>query len=595
MSKRQGHPLTGDVVVSSSSGGLHFSRSYSRAPTPVSPQVSMASASGMSTLERHPMSARPNATPLPPFQPHVNDSSGIFRPPSFSGSLVSNIERSSIRVRSPRPKLAVLSVPSPLPVPSPLYGSNSRFRQPSKSISEKAQSGTEHLIRQIFLPKESHELDWRDRLPALTSSDDVNIEIYALFGLICRQFIQAWYYKIVDDPAFIYDISSVLAHVTRQLEERVSQIDMFGFLLDELPMILDAHIQDVRMVKERYRSSLLPADNIEAAFHAIRPHPALASPENEKIFLQMLSKGLTVFLLDQATLNSQLATSLVSSILCDIGLKNAVEKLSEPWMIYDIITKVFEILCPEKEDNDEAERIRLSKKPDSRGVLLNPSTVTTQAGVLYSRVVGICGSVLAKSGKLLAFLGSFASGEELSFEKTRVPLVGTSIFSLIDTLFQLNIKKPLLPASLRVVSILFAYGQLGKVCNRVVDFYLKKFIGNEQAISKILRSVRDTLFPNNGNMGPGRPFPSPEEQAQIRKKAAQAILKNTQPELLRGILFGDDPQKGIDDILDLFQNKQINKHLVFSLLDHIVATIAPELVEMTPQELLNVKLGTMDP
>lgn len=598
MSKLQGHPLLGDVVVSSGSGGLHFSRTYSRAPTPVSPQVSMASASGISVSDRFSISGRSSTTPFPPFQPHSSSHDGdpIARPPSISGSTISSVERTAYRPRSnPRPKSPITSS-SPRLQSSPLFqGSRSSDQSIVQEDKEKKdQAATEHLIRQIFLPRESHQLDWRDRLPTLTSSDEVNIEIYALFGLICRQFVQTWYYKIVDDPAFIYDISSVLAHVVRQLEERVGQIDMYGFLLDELPMILDVHIQDIRMVRERYKSSLLPADTFEDAFHAIRPHPALSSPENEKIFLQILSKGITVFLLDPANLNSPLATSFISSILCDIGLKNAVEKLSEPWMLYEIITKVIGIFCPDSDAETESGK-QIPKKdshipPGIPGVVIHPSTVTTQAGVLYTRIVRLCGSALARGGKLFAFLGSFASGEELSFEKTRVPLVGTSIFSLLDTLFQLNVKKPLLPATLRVFSIPFAYGRIGMVCNRVIDFYLHKFVGNEHTVSKIVRIARETLFPNFGPMGPGRVNPDAEEQAIIRAAAHEAIFKNT-PETARVIFLGDDAHKGIDEILDLFANKQVNKHLVYSLLDHIVATLAPELVEMTPQELLNIKLG----
>lgn len=591
MSERKNRPLAGDVAVSSGSGALHFSRAYSRAPTPVSPHVSMASAKGTSTSERHPSSgSRSSSTSLQPFQQNP-DGEPIVRPSSVSGLTVSQLDRNGLlRTRSPRPKSPSVPSYSPRftqPSLSPSATQGARFRQPSISKGDRQQSGTEHLIRQIFLPKASHQLDWRDKLPTLTTSDEVNIEIYALFGLICRQFIQSWYYKIVDDPAFIYDISAVLAHVTRQIEERVTQLDIFGLLLDELPMIMDAHIHDVRMVKERYKSSLLPAESLESAFHTVRPHPALGNDENEKLFLQMLSKGLTVTLLDSASLNSPLAVSLISSILCDIGLKNAVEKLSEPWMLYEILTKVLDIICPQ---DDHANHKAEVKKPELSSATLNPTTITMQANVLYKRLVSICGSALAQSGKLLAFLGSFASGEELSFEKTRVPVVGTSIFSLLDTLFQLNVKKPLIPASLRVASIPFAYGRLGKICNRVVDFYLTKFVGNEHAISKILSTVRSTLFPGNGPMGPGRPFPSDSEQTQIRATAADRLFKAV-PEPARFILFGDDPRKGVDDILDIFANKQINKHLVYALIDHLVSAVAPELVEMTPQELLNVKLG----
>lgn len=621
---------------------FNFTRSYTRASTPVTPQVSMALASGKNTTSNSTNdSASKLAAPLArsnsaisSFQAHRLSSNNMDLPTSmkpvvmgesttrvFSGGLTSPVERSFHRHRiSPRPH-SPNTFPrssSASPKLSNVIVSPSALRQqkltpsvelkphvPTVSNSKTGNAPqTEHLIRQIFLPRESHQIDWRDRLPTLSSSDEVNIEIYALFGLICRQFIQAWYYKIIDDPAFIYDISSVLAHVVKQLEERLGTIDMFGFLLDEIPMILEEHIKDVRLVRERYKSILLPAapatgaKTLGRAFHSVRPHPALSSEEDETAYLQMLSKGVTVVLLDQANLNSPLAFSLVSTIVCDIGLKNAVEKLSEPWMLYEIFTKIVEVATQKQQlDEIRTQQDTSNKKTmpavtaAAAGMIINPSTVTTQVGTVYRQVVQLCGSALARGGKLLAFFGGFATGEASMLEKSQVPLVGTSVFSLLSTLLLLKERKPLIPAVLRVCTEPLGRGLLGKVCNRVVTYYLQRFLGNSSAVANIVRTARETLFPNNGPMGPGRDYPEPEEQAAIRARAHTALL-GCMPETAKFVMLGDDPKESVDEILDLFSDKLVNKHLVYILLEHIIARLVPELTEVTPQELLEIKLGS---
>ncbi|KAF5098493.1 hypothetical protein D0Z00_002015 [Geotrichum galactomycetum] len=377
---------------------------------------------------------------------------------------------------------------------------------------------------------------------------------------------------------------------------------MFGFLLDEIPLILDEHIKDVRLVRERYQSALLPAapaagvETLGRAFHSIRPHPALVSAEDETAFLQVLSKGVTIVLLDQANLNSPLALSLVSTIVCDMGLKNAVEKLSEPWMLYEIFTKIVDVVTQKQQQEAVKQETAVKKTVPvvttaAAGMVINPSTVTAQAGTVYRRVVRLCGSALARGGKMLAFVGGFASGEASALEKTRVPLIGTSVFSLMSTLLQLGERKPLVPAALRVCTVPLGYGRLGKVCNRVVAYYLELFLGNAGAVANIIRIARETLFPNAGPMGPGRVYPDPDEQAAIRAHCHKALL-GCMSETAKFMVLGDEPKESIDEILDLFADKLVNKHLVYALLEHIIARLVPELTEVTPQELLDIKLGS---
>ena len=61
-------------------------------------------------------------------------------------------------------------------------------------------------------------------LPALTSSTNVDLELYALVAVIFRDFVHKWYGQITSDTAFVDEVVTVVAHVTRALEERLRKV-----------------------------------------------------------------------------------------------------------------------------------------------------------------------------------------------------------------------------------------------------------------------------------------------------------------------------------------------------------------------------------
>lgn len=521
-----------------------------------------------------------------------------------------------------------------------------------KSFSSQS-STTERLIKQIFLPRESPQVNWKNKLPSLCSSDEVNTELYALIALVLRQFVLSWYYSIVDDPAFLSDIATVLANCTKLLEERLVEADLYTLFLEDIPMILEMHINDYRTVKQRYGSLILPKNSIEAAFHSLRPHPALDGPEDEKNYLKILAKGLVAFLLNEKDLNSSLAQTFVDAIVENLGLAGTIDKLSEPWMLYEIFTKIFETFFPDNfsqgkpnqegignkketsansDTDDPLSNSETLKKTNTDGyestaydtttetsndksqkstakitgkatqentkfqyanVLSTSTQLSHQAGSIYQKVINQCASLVAQGGKFAAFVLSFSGGEETLNEKSQVPFVATSLFSCLSLIFQTSERRPLVASTLRIITSPLAFGRLRKVCNRIICYFINSSIRNEHMIANIVRTSRTTLFgPDNGMLGPPRPYPSEKEQEEARYNAMMAIYTCT-PDNLYGLLFGDDPKKGIYDILDLFDNKVVNKHLIYNLLDHLITTLVPELVDMTPQELVNVKLGRM--
>ena len=127
----------------------------------------------------------------------------------------------------------------------------SRLR--SKRVSSKddadaaGEKATVALIRRILCPQNgsygaSSPQSPEELLPPLTSSNDVDRQLYALLAIIIKEFVYSWYSKITSDQALVNEVLQVIAHCTRALEERLRQIDVAQLALDEIPMLVEAHV-----------------------------------------------------------------------------------------------------------------------------------------------------------------------------------------------------------------------------------------------------------------------------------------------------------------------------------------------------------------
>jgi hypothetical protein len=114
----------------------------------------------------------------------------------------------------------------------------------SNSTSDKA---TAALIRRVLCPQSGSyggaaSSAPEELLPPLTSSNDVDRQLYALIAIIIKEFVLSWYSKITADQSFINEVLQVIAHCTRALEQRLREVDVAQLVLDELPALLEAHI-----------------------------------------------------------------------------------------------------------------------------------------------------------------------------------------------------------------------------------------------------------------------------------------------------------------------------------------------------------------
>jgi hypothetical protein len=84
-----------------------------------------------------------------------------------------------------------------------------------------------------------------DVLPPLTSSNEVDLQLYGIISVIIKEFVQTWYSKITPDHVFVNEVLQIIAHCTRALEQRLRKVDLEAVLLDEIPELLEAHLSSM--------------------------------------------------------------------------------------------------------------------------------------------------------------------------------------------------------------------------------------------------------------------------------------------------------------------------------------------------------------
>lgn len=134
----------------------------------------------------------------------------------------------------------------------PITRPSSRLRIQRAPVKEEQADATSEkatiaLIRRVLCPQTtshgaSSPRPVEDLLPPLTSSNDVDRQLYALLAIIIKEFVYSWYSKITPDQALVNEVLQVVAHCTRALEQRIRRVDVAQLILDEIPALVEAHI-----------------------------------------------------------------------------------------------------------------------------------------------------------------------------------------------------------------------------------------------------------------------------------------------------------------------------------------------------------------
>ncbi|POS71249.1 PXA domain-containing protein [Diaporthe helianthi] len=372
---------------------------------------------------------------------------------------------------------------------------------PTDFLSDQA---TAQLIRRVLCPQQASDrgratpAPIHDLLPPLTSRNDVDLQLYAIIAIILRDFVQAWYNKITPDETFVAEIVHIIAHVTRALEQRLRKIDIESLLLDELPDLLDKHIQAYRASRNPIVQYPVQADS-RAIYHAMCPLPQLfpipdadnpdtisKQAENEVAYRQLLIQGVLAVLLPTEDLENECLTSLVGEILSEMIIGGVVaKKVSEPWMIWTGLTILSDVLQRKQEDARRSRTTGSSSDGQGAKRLSIPGLFWSLVHYLFAftTFVRVLVMTLATSGhlpsrgrvwplsssdsarhsdgsektRLMAY-----SSAELSAEGAKTPVLAFSIWPTISNWLEMDRRMPWLCGNLSMVQWL-AIGGPGRV------------------------------------------------------------------------------------------------------------------------------------
>ncbi|CAG5181190.1 uncharacterized protein ALTATR162_LOCUS9638 [Alternaria atra] len=197
-----------------------------------------------------------------------------------------------------------------------------------------------------------------DVLPPLTSSNEVDLQLYGIISVIIKEFVQTWYSKITPDQVFVNEVIQIIAHCTRGLEQRLRKVDLESLLLDEIPELLQAHLTSFRIAKNQATSSISLVSDPHLIYHTLHPHPALSpvptddapatvleQRESESAWRQLLIHGVLALLLPTEDLKNGCLRALVAEIFAEMILGNGISgKACEGWVLWEGITRIAEIL-----------------------------------------------------------------------------------------------------------------------------------------------------------------------------------------------------------------------------------------------------------
>jgi len=150
----------------------------------------------------------------------------------------------------------------------------------------------------------------------------------------------------------------------------------------------------------------------------------------------------------------------------------------------------------------------------------------------------------------------------------------TPISDLLIEIFELKTKNKWLR---RGAIVIVLQTMLGGTIERKFRDILRSAVTTD--LAQNVRNLKDSVWPG-GKLRQREPPRTPQQKAAT-KSAAYDKFVSLVPDLAASLIGRSNARRGARRIFAVLQNKRLNQHLVYSLLDEIVQCIFPELDELT--------------
>ncbi|KAL4815220.1 PXA domain-containing protein [Aspergillus spinulosporus] len=439
------------------------------------------------------------------------------------------------------------AVPAPTTTITPSQSSR-RLQSKNDSRNEQINGANDRalaaLVRRVLCPQmgiyggATSPYAPEELLPPLTSSNDVDRQLYALVAMMVKEFISSWYSKITSDQALISEVLQLIAHLTRALEQRLREINIVQLALDDIPALVETHITSYRLATEQSNLSGL-APSPREIYHALNPHPGLSpvpdpsdansvtrQRDSETIYRRLLVNGVLTVLLPTEDLENACLRTLLSDILSDLILGNQVsERVCEGWFVWESTTKLLDMLS---RDKDGREGAALTESPGPNrlhqfGLLGNTDsdndTTSSQSSGWMWLILQYAFYVYVTLRFIVAGLFRKASSSTLnpslrpqdsSMGKSTTkyaitgkrPVLDYRLFGMLSQLLDLSRRMPWLGGLLALFQYLILagpgkVGDTGGVLDRFLHENIEEYVLTPTLLPNLLQALREALFPHN--------------------------------------------------------------------------------------------------
>ncbi|OWB54879.1 hypothetical protein B5S28_g739 [[Candida] boidinii] len=431
-----------------------------------------------------------------------------------------------------------------------------------------------------------------EQLPALTSSTNVDMELYAFIGLLLQQFVFSWYSRISFDykGEFSNELIGVVAHMTRNIQQRIRAVDWGVLLFDKYPVIFMRHMNAIRLAKEEVGSRFSddfdddPEKEFVSRFIAHNPHFAMTLDDyeltkdlrlpqdreklesiltKEKQYSRLLTSVVVSMLLPMEELDSELTKSILVSILNDLVLKNLIESLTDGFMIWSIVGSIMHKVATKnanketdeksKEDNTVDNPEKESKKNEATSTSTSETSSTDinkeQSGTktpdspssaildlktkVYAKIVTvcrICGDFIAYTTSASIFNKSKYStaNKNSNSNKAEIDVLHFSIFAFLAELFSLATRIPFLFTIVEIIGIYCSkLPRISRLANNALSNFMGSIVLRDSTAILLIRSLRKMFFPTDSNfMTEDRFIPTTEKELFEAKESSKLKIKS---------------------------------------------------------------------
>ncbi|PBP28661.1 hypothetical protein BUE80_DR000377 [Diplocarpon rosae] len=381
-------------------------------------------------------------------------------------------------------------------------------------------------------------------------------------------------------------------------------------------------------------------------YHSLWPFPALypvpdddqntlQQRENESAYRQLLVQGVLSVLLPTEDLANDCLTALVGQIFSEMILGGGIgAKASEPWLLWEGITKIAEVIqthLPKSKAEvriqrsnsdlgDSAPPVLTGKGKNRWGVGLSLHKMfwlVLQYGFVAFIAIRFFVVTLATASSLPsrkdhakkitgAMLANDQANSDLNSSEnslashrvpSKQPIMTMKIWSCASSLLDLDARMPWLSATLSLLQwgAITGPGKIGDtdgMIDKILSHAIQTHLLEPTLLPQLLRTARAALFPNN-TPAPTRLAPSPAEQLLIRRRCADTLLSLV-PTSAQDVYFGGGIERRVqevEEVLNVFDDSYCNKHLLYGVVELILVRLLPELAEKGVEELLEERLS----